>query len=172
MNINDYIRDVADFPKKGIVFKDISPLLASPEALAATIDEMAAKVDAERIDKIGAFDARGFIFGPLLAAKLSKPFFMIRKAGKLPGDTLSESYDLEYGSATVEIVSDAVSTGESVLLVDDLLATGGTARAGALLVEKAGGSVYKMLFVAELSFLPGRSILAGYDVDTLISYTD
>ncbi len=163
------LRDVHDFPKKGITFKDISPLLKSPNELKQLIRYLAGSWEG-KIDSIGGFDARGFIFASLLAYEMELPFFMLRKKGKLPGACKEVSYDLEYGSASLEIQDDAVERkGERVLLIDDLLATGGTARAGCQLVESVGGKVAGIQFIVELEGLPGRKALAGYKVRSILS---
>jgi adenine phosphoribosyltransferase len=165
-----YISAVADFPKPGVLFRDVSPLLADPEALAEAINVMAEGWDWSQVDRVGGFDARGFLFGVLLAQLAGKPFFPIRKAGKLPGPVETLAYDLEYGSAKLEIQSAAIAKGDRVLLVDDLLATGGTAAAGAELVLRLGGVVAGLQFVVELTDLPGRSRLSGYNIKSLTSY--
>lgn len=168
-NLNAFIRPVPDFPKPGILFRDISPLLKSPEAFAEVIDELAKRWEG-KADAIAALDARGFIFGSALAVKLGLPLSMVRKQGKLPGDCYQESYGLEYGKDTVELQKDAFPKGAQVLIVDDLLATGGTAAAACALVERAGGSVVGCAFVIELADLEGRSKLPDCKIDALISY--
>jgi adenine phosphoribosyltransferase len=168
--IEKYIRDVPDFPKKGILFKDITPLLQSPAGLAECLDRMAAQVDAGSYDLIAGIESRGFIFGTGLATKLGKGFIPIRKPGKLPYKTASESYELEYGTDRIEIHVDAVRPGQKVLLVDDLLATGGTMTAAANLVRKIGGMPIAALFVIELGFLNGRAKLGGLPAHALIRY--
>ena len=170
MNLENYIRNVSNFPKEGIEFKDISPLLENPSAFRYSIQQMANHWQDKKVDKIGGFDARGFLFGTTLAYEMGLPFFMLRKPNKLPFDTISESYDLEYGSNTSEMHTDSVQKGNRVLLVDDLLATGGTMSAGCSLVEKVGGSVVGCQFVIELEQLNGRKLLDGYDVQTLLKY--
>lgn len=167
MKIDNYIREIENFPKQGIIFKDIAPLLASPEALSSAIDEFVRIASQYDIDKIGGYDSRGFLFGPLLAQKMHKPFFMIRKAGKLPGTVISQNYDLEYGNATIEIQVDAINPGEKILLIDDLLATGGTAAAGADLVERSGGEVSAIFFVIALRGIGGHYALKEYCVHSL-----
>ena len=161
------LRDVKDFPKPGILFKDISPLLGNPEELRQLVKYLANEWEG-KVNKIVGFDARGFIFGSLLAYEMNLPFAMLRKKGKLPGSCESVTYDLEYGSAALEIQSDSVKRGEKILLVDDLLATGGTALAGCKLVEKLGGKVAGIQFVIELKDLPGREALNHYDVYSVI----
>ena len=168
--IKDHIRDVIDFPKPGIVFKDISPLLANPRAFNLTLDLLAERYDGERFDVIVGMESRGFIFGAALAAAMRKGFVPARKPGKLPAQTYRVEYELEYGSNAMEMHCDAIGNGQRVLLVDDLLATGGTAAATAQLVEKAGGQVIGAAFVIELGFLPGRERLGSMPVSSLIMY--
>ena len=158
------IRDVPDFPKPGIIFKDITPILGDPKLFRAAIDILLARYKGVKIDKIAAIDARGFLFGGAMADRLGVGIVPIRKKGKLPYKTYEQSYDLEYGSATLTIHQDAFKKGDKVVLVDDLLATGGTAAASAKLIEQAGGKVVGIDFVVELAFLSGRKKLAGYDV--------
>ena len=157
--IERFIRDVPDFPKPGILFKDITPLLSSPEGLRASVEGLAAFVDPGDYDLICGIESRGFIFGTALAHHLGKGFIPVRKPGKLPWKTASESYELEYGSDTIEIHTDAVEAGPRVLMVDDLLATGGTMEAANKLVRKIGGQPVACAFVLELMFLEGRSKL-------------
>ncbi len=164
------IRDVQDFPKPGILFKDIAPLLGDPTGLALSIDLLAEMAESMQADIIAAPEARGFIFGVPLAARTGLGFVPIRKPGKLPWRTLSETYELEYGTDTVQIHEDAFEKGARVLLVDDLLATGGTMGACCRLVEKAGAAVAGCAFVIELEFLNGREALAPHAVQSLISY--
>ena len=157
--IERFIRDVPDFPKPGILFKDITPLLQSPEGLKSSIDGLAGLVDPASYDLVCGVESRGFIFGTALAHALGKGFVPIRKPGKLPWETDSESYELEYGTDTIEIHTDAVSAGQRVLMVDDLLATGGTMEAALKLVRKIGGEPVGCAFVIELLFLGGRARL-------------
>ena len=157
--LKTYVRDVPDFPKPGIVFKDITPLLQSPEGLKASIDGLSSLVDPASYDVICGIESRGFIFGTALAHALGKGFIPIRKPGKLPSKTAAESYELEYGTDTIEVHTDAVSPGERVLMVDDLLATGGTMEAGLKLIRKIGGDPVACVFVIELLFLNGRARL-------------
>jgi adenine phosphoribosyltransferase len=164
------IRDVPDFPKKGILFKDITTLLADPEALQATLTALAVAHDGGRIDQVAGIESRGFIFGAAVAARLGAGFVPIRKPGKLPAATISESYELEYGTDTLEIHADAIRPGQRVLIVDDLLATGGTASAAARLVRRLQGEVAGLAFVVELTFLAGRSRLEGLPVKSLVRY--
>ncbi|MBN1553144.1 MAG: adenine phosphoribosyltransferase [Phycisphaerae bacterium] len=168
MNIESYIRDVPDFPKKGIVFKDITPLLACPEAMKDTADALAAPFAGKGIDLVAGVEARGWIFGSLLAERLEAGFVPIRKPGKLPYKKISRTYGLEYGTNTIEIHTDAVQPGQSVLMVDDLLATGGTMSAACNLVKELGGTIAACTFVIELCFLPGREVLKEYEIHTLL----
>jgi adenine phosphoribosyltransferase len=168
LDLVKYIRDVPNFPKPGIIFKDITPLLRSAVALRQTAEMLAKPFGDGKIDLVAGIESRGFIFGALVAKYLSAGFVPIRKAGKLPHTTINQSYDLEYGSSTVEVHADAVEKGQRVLVVDDLLATGGTAAAACALVRKLGGEVAGVSFVVELSFLDGRKRLGGYDVRSLI----
>jgi len=167
--ISSRLRDIPDFPKPGVVFKDITPLLADGAAFGAVVRDIA---DRRRgtIDVVVGIEARGFIFGAAVAHELGIGFVPVRKAGKLPGRTRSVSYDLEYGSASIEIHEDSFVGGERVLLVDDVLATGGTAGATARLVERLGGVVAGFGFVVELEFLGGRAHLEGSDVVSLVTY--
>ncbi|MFI7614319.1 adenine phosphoribosyltransferase [Nonomuraea terrae] len=164
--ILDRIRDVPDYPKPGVVFKDITPLLADPVAMAAVVEELAGTHQA---DKIVGIEARGFILAAPVAYRAGAGFVPVRKKGKLPAATLEESYDLEYGSATIEVHRDAFVPGERVLIVDDVLATGGTAKAAVELVERAGGEVAGIAVLMELAFLQGRERLAGVDVRSLVT---
>jgi adenine phosphoribosyltransferase len=157
--IEQYIRDVPDFPKAGILFKDITPLLQSPEGLRKSIEGLAAAVDPDSYDLVVGIESRGFIFGTALAHHLGKGFVPIRKPGKLPYKTASQSYELEYGTDTLEVHIDAFEPGPRALVVDDLLATGGTAEAALKLVRRVGGEPVACAFVIELSFLPGREKL-------------
>ena len=168
MELMDFIRDVPDFPKKGIVFKDITPLLGDGAALQETINQLAAPFKGKGIQKVVGIESRGFIFGSLLASALGVGFVPIRKKGKLPARTVSQSYDLEYGADHIEMHSDALADGKKVLLVDDLLATGGTMGAACKLVEKLGGSIVGVAFVVELCFLNGRRLLTNYPIHSLI----
>ncbi len=168
--ITSAIRNVPDFPKPGIQFKDITPLLLDGEVFRDTIDLLAERCANFGVNKIVAIDARGFIFGSAVAYKLGLGLVVIRKKGKLPHITEAVSYSLEYGSATVEMHADAVEPGEQVALVDDLLATGGTAAAANELIRKRGGSVARAVFLIELTFLNGRQVLEGIPTDALIAY--
>jgi len=170
IDIKKYIRGVKDFPKKGILFRDITTLLKEPEVSRQTLDLLFSFAKDLNINKVVGIEARGFIFGALLAEKLNAGFVPIRKPGKLPAETESATYALEYGTDTIEIHKDAIQYGEKVLLHDDLLATGGTARAAASLIEKLGGEVVQISFVIELTMLKGREKLKNYDVKSLIEY--
>jgi adenine phosphoribosyltransferase len=164
------IRDVPDFPKPGIVFKDIMPLLADPAGLARTVDLLAEWAEPRKPDLILGAEARGFITGGALACKLQCGFVAARKPGKLPWRTVSAKYALEYGFDTLELHADAIIRGQRVLIHDDVLATGGTAKAKTELVEQLGGEVVGLAFIISLDFLNGRDRLAGYDVHSLIQY--
>jgi adenine phosphoribosyltransferase len=166
---HDRIRDIPDFPKPGVVFKDITPLLADPEAFRFTVDAIADHFDGP-IDRVLGVEARGFIVAAPVAYKLGAAFVPVRKAGKLPWEIEREEYALEYGTDLLEIHRDAIEPGHRVVIVDDVLATGGTAAATVRLVHKLGGTVAGLGFVIELAFLGGRAKLAGCDVLTLVSY--
>jgi len=168
--IERYIRDVPDFPKPGILFKDITPLLASAEGLKLTIEQLATVVEPKSYDVVCGVESRGFIFGTALATRVSKGFVPIRKPGKLPWKTESQSYELEYGTDRIEIHTDAVQSGQRVLLIDDLLATGGTAEAAVKLLQRIGARVTACAFVIELVFLKGRQRLDGTPVHSLVKY--
>src|SRR5262245_38535096 len=170
MDLGQYIRDIPDFPKPGILFKDITPLLAEPQAFQEAIDRMAEHYQDRAVDAVAAAEARGFLFAAPLALQLKRPLVPLRKPGKLPYRTYSLKYDLEYGSAELQIHTDGVSAGANVLLVDDLLATGGTMRAACQLVERAGGKVVGCAFLVELLFLKGREQLRPHEVFSLIQY--
>jgi adenine phosphoribosyltransferase len=168
--IRDLIRDVPDFPEPGIVFKDITPVLADPIAFSTIVDLIVVHFGRGNVDKVVGIEARGFILAAPVAYHFGAGLVPVRKAGKLPHDTLDEEYALEYGTATLEIHKDGVTPGERVLIVDDVLATGGTARATASLVERIGGNICGIACLIELDFLKGRSKLNGFDVLTLIHY--
>jgi len=168
--IKSLIRDVPDFPEPGIVFKDITPVLADPIAFSTIIDLIVVHFGRGNVDKVVAIEARGFILGAPVAYHFGAGVIPVRKTGKLPFDTIDEEYVLEYGTASLEIHRDAVSPGERVLIVDDVLATGGTAKAAVSLVERIGGEVCGIACLIELGFLKGRDKLQGHDVFTLISY--
>lgn len=165
------IRDVPDFPRPGIVFKDITPLLQNPEAFSCIINNLVERYGSKNIDAVVGIESRGFIFGTPLAFKLGAAFIPIRKKGKLPYKTVDISYDLEYGRATIEMHTDAIKKGQRVLVVDDLLATGGTAKATCELVRRQGGKVVECVFVVELAFLGGREKIKGVPVHSLVSYS-
>jgi len=170
INLERYIRSVPDWPKKGILFRDITPLLADPKAFAAAVDALCAGITSADIGYVAAVEARGFIFGAAIARKLRAGFVPIRKKGKLPFKTESVSYDLEYGTDTLEVHNDAMDKGSKVLMVDDLLATGGTMAAACKLIEKIGGQIVAISFLIELRELSGRRKLSEYNVKTVISY--
>ena len=164
------IRDIADFPEPGVLFKDITPLLADEIAFSSVIDETVVHFGRGNVDKVVGIEARGFILGAPVAYHFGAGVIPVRKKGKLPHETLEEEYALEYGTAALEIHTDAVQTGERVLIVDDVLATGGTARAAAKLVERVGGKVCGIATLIELDFLGGREKVEGFDLFTLIHY--
>jgi len=170
MDYKKHIREVPDFPKKGILFYDITTLLMDPAVLKSVIDDMEERTKSLKITKIAAIESRGFIFGVPLAMRLGVPFIPIRKPGKLPYKTKRYEYTLEYGKDAVEMHEDAVTKNDHILLVDDLLATGGTMQAAASLVKECGGNVTGMMFVIELNFLNGRDKLKSYKVDSLVRY--
>jgi adenine phosphoribosyltransferase len=169
-HLKKLIREVPDFPKPGILFYDITTLLQDADGLRQLTKGMVDPFRGNPPDVVLGVEARGFIFAPLMATHLDRGFVPVRKPGKLPSTTSKVSYDLEYGSDTLEIHSDAIKPGQSVLIVDDLLATGGTAKATCELVEGLGGRVHGLAFVVELSFLPGRQALDGYDVFSMLTY--
>lgn len=168
--VEDYIRSIPNFPEKGIIFRDVTSVLQDADGLKLAIDEMVKLLDDVDCDVIAGTESRGFIFGMPIAYLLNKPFVLVRKAGKLPCETISKTYDLEYGSTTIEIHKDAIQKGQKVVLVDDLIATGGTMKAAAELVEELGGEVVKMLFLIELAGLEGRKVLSDYDVASVVTY--
>ncbi len=168
--VEDYIRSIPDFPQKGIIFRDITSVLQNADGLHLAIDEMQKKLEGLEFDKIAGLESRGFIFGMPIAYNLHKPFILIRKAGKLPCETVSQTYDLEYGQATIEVHKDAIEKGERIVVVDDLIATGGTVEAAGKLIERLGGEVVKMVFLLELAGLNGREKLSKYDVESVVSY--
>jgi adenine phosphoribosyltransferase len=169
MNLNDFIRDIPDFPKPGILFKDLMPLFANYDALKEAAGLIAA-ASGNGITRVAGIESRGFIVGTAVALELGVGFSAIRKPGKLPGDIIREEYTLEYGTDALEMHRDALNSNDRILLVDDLLATGGTMAAAATLVEKTGASVGKIACIVELAFLEGRKKLSGYDVQSLIVY--
>ena len=170
MDLKAYIRDVADFPQAGILFRDITPLLRDVAARRYAIDEMAAYVASRRVGVIVGIESRGFLFGVPVADRLGLPFVPVRKPGKLPAAHTSVEYSLEYGSSQLDIHADALSPGDRAIIIDDLLATGGTAHAACKLVELLGGSVDSLLFLVELAHLGGRGRLDGYAVRALVGY--
>lgn len=168
INIENHIRNIIDFPKKGIIFKDITPLLLNPEVMQEVVNQLVSGLNSVKIDKVVGMESRGFFFGTLLAQRLQAGFIPVRKLGKLPYETISEEYALEYGTDHLEIHTDAIKSGENILIHDDVLATGGTAQATAKLVERLGGNIVQLNFLMELSFLNGREKLKNYDVFSLI----
>lgn len=168
--IADYIRTIPDFPKPGIMFRDITTILQDPDGLNLAISKLEESLEGVDYDIVVGPESRGFIFGVPVAYAQHKGFVPVRKKGKLPAETISTTYDLEYGTATIEIHKDAIRPGQKVVIVDDLIATGGTTEAIIRLIEELGGEVVKILFVLELKGLEGRKKLAGYDVDALVSY--
>lgn len=168
--VADYIRSIPDFPEKGIIFRDVTSVLQDPDGLKLAIDQMQAKLDGLDFDVIAGTESRGFIFGMPIAYNLHKPFVLIRKKGKLPCETVEKTYDLEYGQATIEMHKDAVKPGQKVVIVDDLIATGGTVEAAADLIEELGGEVAAMVFLIELAGLEGRKKLSKYKVDSVVCY--
>jgi adenine phosphoribosyltransferase len=169
-SLRELVRDIPDWPQPGIVFRDITPLLAAPDAFTLAVDALAAPFADEPIDKVFGVEARGFVFAAPLAYRRGAGFVPVRKAGKLPWEIEREEYELEYGTDLLEIHRDAVAPGEKVLIVDDVIATGGTAAATAALVERLGGEVVGFTFVIELEFLHGRKKLPGYNVHSLVRY--
>ncbi len=170
MDLTNYIRNVPDFPKKGIMFRDITTLLKDKTVFKETGLRLFSRFSHLQVDKIVGIESRGFIYGALLAEKFDAGFVPVRKPKKLPAETISESYALEYGTDSLEIHKDAIQPGEKVLVHDDLLATGGTAEAVVKMVEKLGGEVVGVLFLVELSFLKGREKLKNYKVESLVKY--
>ena len=168
--LKKYIREVRDFPKPGILYYDITTLLQDPHALRISVDQFVWMFSQKKVDKVVGMESRGFIFGPIVAYNLNAGFVPVRKPGKLPANVKALSYDLEYGTDTLEIHDDAIKEGERVLIVDDLVATGGTAQATTKLVEAVGGKVVGLGFLLELTFLNPRSKLEGYEVESLIHY--
>jgi adenine phosphoribosyltransferase len=167
-----HVRDIRDYPRPGVVFKDITPLLAAPDAFAAVVDAVAAPFAERRIDKVIGIEARGFVFAAPVAYRHAAGFVPVRKAGKLPWEIEQAEYELEYGTDLLEIHRDAIKPGEQVLIVDDVLATGGTARATLSLVERLGGEVVGLAFFIELAFLHGRDRLDGHEAHAVIRYDE
>ena len=168
--IEEYVRSIPDFPEPGIIFRDVTSVLQDVDGLQLAIDSMQDCLEGEEFDVITGLESRGFIFGMPIAYNLHKPFVLVRKAGKLPCETVSRTYDLEYGTATVEMHKDSIKPGQKVVIVDDLIATGGTIEASIAMVEALGGQVVKVIFLMELAGLKGRERLAGYDVASVIRY--
>ena len=170
MDLKTHIRDVPNFPQTGILFRDITPLLRDAAARGHALDEMAAYIASRRVDAIIGIESRGFLFGMPLADRLALPFVPVRKPGKLPAAHMSVEYSLEYGNSQLDIHADALAPGQRAIVVDDLLATGGTARAACKLIELLGATVDSLLFLVELGHLGGRARLAGYDIHALVAY--
>ena len=168
--LEEYVVSIPDFPEPGIIFRDVTSILQDADGLQLAIDSLQKLLEGLDFNVIVGTESRGFIFGMPLAYNLKKPFVLVRKKGKLPRETISESYDLEYGSAEIEMHRDAIKPGQKVVMVDDLIATGGTIEAAARLVERLGGEVVKMIFVMELAGLEGRKKLARYNVESVIVY--
>ncbi|MBQ9332748.1 MAG: adenine phosphoribosyltransferase [Lachnospiraceae bacterium] len=168
--IEEYVRTIPDFPEPGIMFRDITTVLQDAEGFHLAIDELNQLLAGLDFDAIVGAESRGFILGAPLAYERHKPFILVRKKGKLPCETVSQDYDLEYGKATIEMHKDAITPGQKVVIVDDLIATGGTLEASAKLVERLGGEVVKIICLMELAGLKGRDKLAGYDVESVITY--
>jgi adenine phosphoribosyltransferase len=168
--VEKYIKSIPDFPKPGIIFRDVTSVTENPEGMKLAIDEMDKLLDGVDYDVIAGAESRGFIFGAPLAYKNNKGLVLVRKKGKLPRETVEMSYDLEYGQATIEIHKDSIKPGEKVVLVDDLIATGGTIEAAAKLIESLGGIVVKMVFLIELTDLKGRERLSKYDVASVVQF--
>ena len=168
--VADYVRTIPDFPEPGIMFRDVTSVLQDPDGLKLAIDEMIKLLDGVDFDIIAGTESRGFIFGVPIAYALGKSFIPVRKKGKLPCETISIEYELEYGTAEIEIHKDSVKPGQKVVLVDDLIATGGTIAASIKLIEQLGGEVVKSIFLIELAGLNGRAKLEGYDVAAVLTY--
>lgn len=168
--IEDYVRSIPDFPEPGIIFRDVTSILQDADRLALAIDSMQECLKDVDVDVIVGTESRGFMFGVPIAYNLHKAFVPVRKKGKLPCETVSMSYDLEYGSAEIEMHKDSIKPGQKVAVIDDLIATGGTVEAAVKLIEELGGEVVKIVFLMELAGLKGREKLAGYDVDSVICY--
>ena len=168
--IEEYVRSIPDFPEPGIIFRDVTSVIQDADGLQLAIDSMQDCLKGVDFDVITGLESRGFIFGMPIAYNLHKPFVLVRKAGKLPCETISRTYDLEYGSATIEMHKDSIKPGQKVVIVDDLIATGGSVEAAIKLVEELGGIVVKVVFLMELAGLKGREHLKGYDVASVICY--
>lgn len=169
-SVKDYVLTIPDFPEKGIMFRDVTTVVGNPEGMRLAVDEMKARLEKIDFDVILAAESRGFLFGAPLSYLLNKPLALVRKKGKLPRATVSKEYALEYGTATIEIHTDAVKPGQKVVIVDDLIATGGTVKAACELVEELGGEVVECLFLLELKGLNGRETLKGYKVESVAEY--
>ena len=170
MDLRDKIRNIQDFPQEGVLFCDITTLLKDAEGMKEAIDQMTAKLEGVDFDLVLGPESRGFIFGMPVAYNMGKGFVPVRKAGKLPAEVVSKEYALEYGTATIEMHKDAIQPGQKVIIVDDLMATGGTAKAIVEMVEEMGAEVAALLFLIELDFLEGRKVLPGYKIDSVIHY--
>ncbi|MDD5900649.1 MAG: adenine phosphoribosyltransferase [Lachnospiraceae bacterium] len=168
--VEDYIRTIPDFPEPGIMFRDVTTVLQDADGFALAIDEMKKKIADIEFDVIVGAESRGFIFGAPLAYAMHKAFVPVRKKGKLPCETVEATYDLEYGTATIEMHKDSIKPGQKVVIVDDLIATGGTIEAAVKLIEQLGGEVVKIVFLLELAGLDGRKRLAGYEVESVVTY--
>ncbi|MBO4336648.1 MAG: adenine phosphoribosyltransferase [Lachnospiraceae bacterium] len=168
--IEDYVRAIPDFPEPGIIFRDVTSVIGDPDGLKLAIDMMKDKLDGVDFDVVVGTESRGFMFGVPIAYEMHKAFVPVRKKGKLPLETIEQSYDLEYGSAVVEMHKDSIKPGQKVAVVDDLIATGGTIEASIKMIEKLGGEVVKVVFLMELAGLKGREKLKGYDVESVITY--
>ena len=168
--LEEYVKSIPDFPEKGVIFRDITSVLQDPDGLKLAIDTMQDFLKDKDFDVIAGTESRGFIFGMPIAYNLHKPFVLVRKKGKLPRETVSKTYDLEYGTATIEMHKDSIQPGQKVVIVDDLIATGGTVKAAIELIEELGGEVVSCVFLTELAGLKGREKLAGYEVDSAIIY--
>ncbi len=168
--LEEYVRSIPDFPEKGIIFRDVTSVLQDADGLRLAIDSMQELLKDVDFDVVVGAESRGFVFGTPIAYNLNKPFVLVRKKGKLPCETISKEYDLEYGSAVIEMHKDSIKPGQKVVLVDDLIATGGTIQAAAELVEELGGEVVKIIFLMELAGLKGREKLSRYDVASVIRY--
>lgn len=169
-SVKDYVLTIPDFPEKGIMFRDVTTVVGNPEGMRLAVDEMKARLEKIDFDVILAAESRGFLFGAPLSYLLNKPLVLVRKKGKLPRATVSKEYALEYGTATIEIHSDAIKPGQKAVIVDDLIATGGTVKAVCELVEELGGEVVECLFLLELKGLNGRETLKGYKVESVAEY--
>ena len=170
MDVKDYIRTIPDFPKKGVMFRDVTTVLQDARGLELAVDALSGLLDGVEFDVIVGLDSRGFLFGAPIAYKLKRPFVPVRKKGKLPFNTVEEKYSLEYGSAVIEMHSDAIKPGQRAVIIDDLIATGGTVRAAARLVERLGGTVAKAIFLIELPALGGRENLKEYEVESVVQF--